>query len=132
LTPQKKIECYRQLARKRKIRYEKAWEERDGAAAHAVMAGQHILSLNQKLNSKRDKAGKGRLDHIEARVITTGEGRAEAAKQRKAREEKDTKAAQRKTEKEDEAAAVRARRLALGASGITFCELKGTLKSQKV
>jgi hypothetical protein len=132
MTPEQKIKFYQRLAQKQKSRAEKARQERDGAAAHAVMAGQHILSLNQKLNSKRDKAGKGRVVQIEARIITTGEGRAEAAKQRKAREEKESKAAQRKTEKEDEAAAVRARRLALGVSGISFGELKGSLKSQKV
>jgi hypothetical protein len=120
----------RLLARMAKYKSQRdtARQQRDEGAAHAVLAGRHIQSLQAKLNAKNDKRGRGRVVVIGSRITTTQEGRAEAAKQKALRQERVQKAAESQRKKQDAQTEMHVRRAQEGRAGMTFT---GALNSQK-
>ncbi|KAJ7026494.1 hypothetical protein C8F04DRAFT_1238600 [Mycena alexandri] len=129
-TPEK-IAYYRARNQKLKVQRSLAREQRDSAASHAILAGELIRTLKGQLNAKKSKAHgtSGRIVHTESRIITTTEGRAAAATQKEARDQRDAAAVKRQEKKDDAAAASRARRADLTAARMTFT---GTFKQQKL
>ncbi|KAF7334020.1 Tigger transposable element-derived protein 2 [Mycena venus] len=130
LTPVK-IAHYRARNQRLKEQRTRARQQRDEAASHAILAGEHIKTLKGQLNAKKSTArgSSGRVVHTQARILTTAEGRAAAAAQKDARDERDAAAVKRQAKKDDAAAASRARRAELTAACMTFT---GTFKQQKL
>ncbi|PSS37287.1 hypothetical protein PHLCEN_2v856 [Hermanssonia centrifuga] len=120
-------EYYKAKALRWKARCKSARRERCAATTHAILAGRTIHDLQRKLNHKNRK------DHdrnvtIGGHIITTQEGRAEALKQRKVREEKAAKAEQLKNKQEDEKYEQRRRRETEGKEGMIFTGALSGLK----
>ncbi|KAJ7576507.1 hypothetical protein C8J56DRAFT_900026 [Mycena floridula] len=108
-----------------------AQERAEGATANAIMAGEHIKSLQGKLNAKeqRKKGGNDRIVHIGSRVITSQEGLEEALRQKESRDARIQEEKDRDQRKEDSRVAIRTRRTTAGPQGLIF---EGSLRSQKV
>ncbi|KAJ6626649.1 hypothetical protein B0H10DRAFT_1941660 [Mycena sp. CBHHK59/15] len=83
------LEYFRAKTMKLKAQRDKACAAREEADANAILGGQHIQFLQQKLNSKNKKAGSNeRTLSTGTRIITSGEGRALAATKRDAQIQK--------------------------------------------
>ncbi|KAJ7874362.1 hypothetical protein B0H14DRAFT_2569315 [Mycena olivaceomarginata] len=98
---------YGDSARNRKLKQQRtlAWQQRDEASSHAILAGDHIKTLKGQLNAKQSKArgSSGRIVQTQSRIVTTAEGRATAAAQKDAREEREAATVLRQTKKDDAA-----------------------------
>ncbi|KAJ7787029.1 hypothetical protein B0H14DRAFT_3582156 [Mycena olivaceomarginata] len=125
------IAHYQARNRKLKEQRTRARQQRDEAASHAILAGDYAKTLKGQLNSKKNTARgtSGRIVHTQSRILTTAEGRAAAAMQKDARDERDAAAVQRQTKKDDAAAASRARRAELTAVRMSFT---GSFKQLKL
>ncbi|KAJ7731690.1 hypothetical protein DFH07DRAFT_991749 [Mycena maculata] len=112
-----KIAHYRARNMKLKEQRTHARRQRDKAATHAILAGEHVKTLKGQLNAKKSTAHgtAGRIVHMQSRIVTTAEGRAAAQAQKEARE---AKATERQNKKDDAAAASH--------------EFAGTFKQQKL
>ncbi|KAJ7868398.1 hypothetical protein B0H14DRAFT_3585243 [Mycena olivaceomarginata] len=94
------VEYYQALSRKMKAQRDEAHAQREGADAHAVLAGHHIQSLQQKLNVKgKQRAGNSRTLSTTARMLTSAEGRALAEEKRLAQLEKQSKDGENRTQR---------------------------------
>src|SRR4051812_14584823 len=88
----------------------------DEAKTHAILAQDHIQTLQAKINAKADKRDHNRVVHIDSRIVSTQEGREEAARQKAQREEKARKQEENQQKKNDAQAEVQAQRLREGKS----------------
>ncbi|KAJ7838073.1 hypothetical protein B0H14DRAFT_3701209 [Mycena olivaceomarginata] len=88
------IAHYQARNRKLKEQRTRARQQRDEAASHAILAGDYAKTLKGQLNSKKNTAHGtfGRIVHTQSRILTTAEGRAAAAMQKDARDERDAAA----------------------------------------
>jgi hypothetical protein len=107
---------------------DEAREQRGEVTTHAILAGRHIHYLQSKLNAKNDKKGNDRVVNIGSRITSTQEGRAEAARQKAAREEKAKKADENQQKKARAQVEVSTRRADLGRDGMVFTGPVGTQK----
>ncbi|KAJ7704906.1 hypothetical protein B0H17DRAFT_1126530 [Mycena rosella] len=107
--PQKLVH-YRHRNQELRTQRTRARTQRDAAAAHAILAGEHTKLLQGQLNAKQTTTSGGRVVHTQSLIVTTAQGRAEALKQKEVRDEKNQKAEDLKNKKEDAAAATRRRR----------------------
>jgi hypothetical protein len=130
-----KVTKYKMQAKASKLRADDFQEQKtllqdrlDEITTHAILAARHIHALQAKLNSKVDKRGHHRVVHIGSRIISTQEGRAEAAKQKAAREVKAQKAEESQRRKDKAKADMRTRRAQEGRLGMMFT---GTLSTQR-
>ncbi|KAJ7858812.1 hypothetical protein B0H14DRAFT_2747998 [Mycena olivaceomarginata] len=94
------VEFYQAVATKLKAQRNEARSQREGADAHAVIAGLHIQSLQKKLNTKTKKrGGNARTLASSARILTSAEGRTLAEEKRNTQLRKKTKQDESKTQK---------------------------------
>ncbi|KAJ6576707.1 hypothetical protein DFH09DRAFT_1452432, partial [Mycena vulgaris] len=126
-TPQRFVFLQQHVA-KMKAKHAHLRKQRDEAATYAILAGDHIKTLQGQLNAKKKDKGGQHVVHTQSRILTTAEGRTAAQQQKDARDEKSEKAAQSQIRKDDAAAATRSRRAELGPAGMSF---SGALKQQK-
>ncbi|KAJ7864546.1 hypothetical protein B0H13DRAFT_1899095 [Mycena leptocephala] len=123
------VEYYQALALKLKAQRNEARAQCEGADAHAVMAGHHIQSLQQKLNAKgKKRAGNERTLSTTARILTSAEGRALAEEKRTAQVQKKSKDDENRTQRLLADAEVIKRRAELGREGMVF---SGNIKALK-
>ncbi|KAJ7803020.1 hypothetical protein B0H14DRAFT_2890036, partial [Mycena olivaceomarginata] len=123
------VEFYQAVATKLKAQRNDARSQREGADAHAVIAGLHIRSLQKKLITKTKKrGGNARTLAASARILTSAEGRTLAEEKRNTELQKKTKQDESKTQKLLASAEVLKRRRDLGRDGMVF---DGNIKSLK-
>lgn len=121
-----KIQFYQQKIAQIKRREVELRDQRDVATAHAVLSGRENHGLKQQINTK--KSSKGRHVVVEAQIISTQGGWEQAAKQRKARDDKDVKAQEVQARKRDAEYERQHRRESEGREGMIFA---GSLNSQR-
>lgn len=107
----------------------KARQQRDEAATHALLAAQYVKSLQSKLNSKTIKKTSTRNVVVTGGVVTMQEGHRIAAEKRASCLEKEKKAEETSQKKKDVEAENCVRRLREGKTGMVF---EGTLTGQKL